>query len=209
MFERFTDGARRVVTLAQEEARRLQNQQIRTGHMMLGFFLLEGEDSDEIPVEILEDFGYSPTIVKERAGILAGFVPSPGHVPFTSESKKALELSLREALQLGHNYIGTEHLLLGLLRVARDQPESECALVFGMYTEEIRRATVVKIIQKLEDKRQAKPIVIEVPDPPPPAEMLSDIEAIRAGVAIIERLPRERRKAVMRYLREYAKQNEG
>ncbi|HYF47155.1 MAG TPA: Clp protease N-terminal domain-containing protein [Acidimicrobiales bacterium] len=114
MFERFTDRARRVVVLAQEEARLLEHSYIGTEHVLLGLL----HDGDGVAAAVLNSLGVDRG--RARAGVeeLVGrgsAVPS-GHIPFTPRAKKVLELSLREALQLGHNYIGTEHLLLGLLR---------------------------------------------------------------------------------------------
>src|SRR5580693_1560840 len=114
MFERFTDRARRVAVLAQEEARMLHHDHIGTEHILLGL-LREGEG---VAATALESLGISLEAVRQHVGGITGQgqqAPS-GHVPFTPRAKKVLELSLREALQLGHNYIGTEHILLGLIR---------------------------------------------------------------------------------------------
>jgi ATP-dependent Clp protease ATP-binding subunit ClpC len=114
MFERFTDRARRVVVLAQEEARLLNHNYIGTEHILLGL-ISEGEG---VASKTLEQLGISLDAVRARVEAIigeGGGAPS-GHIPFTPRSKKVLELSLREALQLGHNYIGTEHILLGLIR---------------------------------------------------------------------------------------------
>ena len=114
MFERFTDRARRVVVLAQEEARMLNHNYIGTEHILLGL-IHEGEG---VAAKGLEALGISlegvPAQVDEIIG--QGQQAPSGHIPFTPRAKKVLELSLREALQLGHNYIGTEHILLGLIR---------------------------------------------------------------------------------------------
>ena len=114
MFERFTDRARRVVVLAQEEARMLSHNYIGTEHILLGL-IHEGEgvaakalESLDIPLEAVR------AQVEEIIG--QGQQAPSGHIPFTPRAKKVLELSLREALQLGHSYIGTEHILLGLIR---------------------------------------------------------------------------------------------
>ncbi len=114
MFERFTDRARRVVVLAQEEARFLNHNYIGTEHILLGL-LNEGEG---IAAKALESMGISLNSVREQVVeiIGQGQQAPTGHIPFTPRAKKVLELSLREALQLGHNYIGTEHILLGLIR---------------------------------------------------------------------------------------------
>ncbi|MBT3292560.1 MAG: NDP-hexose 4-ketoreductase, partial [Victivallales bacterium] len=114
MFERFTDRARRVVVLAQEEARLLNHNYIGTEHILLGL-IHEGEG---VAAKALESLGISLEAVRSQVEDLigqGGSSPS-GHIPFTPRAKKVLELSLREALQLGHNYIGTEHILLGLIR---------------------------------------------------------------------------------------------
>ncbi|WEV76718.1 ATP-dependent Clp protease ATP-binding subunit [Janibacter cremeus] len=114
MFERFTDRARRVVVLAQEEARLLNHNYIGTEHILLGL-IHEGEG---VASKALESLGVSLDAVREQVQDIIGpgqQAPS-GHIPFTPRAKKVLELSLREALQLGHNYIGTEHILLGLIR---------------------------------------------------------------------------------------------
>jgi ATP-dependent Clp protease ATP-binding subunit ClpA len=114
MFERFTDRARRVVVLAQEEARVLNHNYIGTEHLLLGL-IREGEG---VAARALEALGISLEAVRQQVEEIIGRgkeAPS-GHVPFTPRAKKVLELSLRESQQLGHNYIGTEHLLLGLIR---------------------------------------------------------------------------------------------
>jgi ATP-dependent Clp protease ATP-binding subunit ClpC len=114
MFERFTDRARRVVVLAQEEARMLNHNYIGTEHILLGL-IHEGEG---VAAKALESLGISLDAVRNQVEEIIGQGQSAptGHIPFTPRAKKVLELSLREALQLGHNYIGTEHILLGLIR---------------------------------------------------------------------------------------------
>src|ERR671915_480326 len=114
MFERFTEKARRVVVLAQEEARMLNHNYIGTEHILLGL-IHEGEG---VAAKALESLGISLEAVRQKVEEIIGQgqqAPS-GHIPFTPRAKKVLELSLREALQLGHSYIGTEHILLGLIR---------------------------------------------------------------------------------------------
>src|SRR5450631_2714367 len=114
VFERFTDRARRVLVLAQEEARLLNHSFIGTEHILLGL-IHEGEG---VAAKALESLGVSLEAVREKVEEtigLAGTAPT-GSPPFTPRAKKVLELSLREALQLGHSYIGTEHMLLGLVR---------------------------------------------------------------------------------------------
>ena len=114
MFERFTDRARRVVVLAQEEARLLNHNYIGTEHILLGL-IHEGEG---VAARGLQSLGIRLDSVRSQVvdTIGQGHQSPSGHIPFTPRAKKVLELSLREALQLGHNYIGTEHILLGLIR---------------------------------------------------------------------------------------------
>ena len=142
VFERFTDRARQVVVLAQEESRRLGHSYIGTEHLLLAL----GTQSDSVAGEVLADFGITRDAlrvdVEARVGRGTG-VP-PGHIPFTPESKKVLELALREALQLGHNYIGTEHLLLGLVRV-RDCLGTQLLVARGVDLDGLRAAVLGRI----------------------------------------------------------------
>jgi ATP-dependent Clp protease ATP-binding subunit ClpA len=114
MFERFTDRARRVVVLAQQEARMLDHGYIGTEHLLLGLI----HEGDGVAARALDSLGISLDAVRQQVEEIIGRgqqAPS-GHIPFTPRAKKVLELSLRESQQLGHDYIGTEHILLGLLR---------------------------------------------------------------------------------------------
>ncbi len=114
MFERFTDRARKIVVFAQQEARLLNHDYIGTEHLLLGL-IREGEG---LAAKALESMGISLEAVRAEVvdAVGEGDGAPPGHIPFTARAKKVLELSLREALQLGHDYIGTEHVLLGLIR---------------------------------------------------------------------------------------------
>ncbi len=114
MFQRFTDRARRVIVLAQDEARLLNHNYIGTEHILLGL-VHEGEG---VAATALESLGISLAVVRQQVEeiIGRGQEARSGHIPFTPRAKKVLELSLREAQQLGHDYIGTEHILLGLIR---------------------------------------------------------------------------------------------
>ena len=114
MFERFTDRARRVVVLAQEEARLLNHNYIGTEHVLLGL-VREGEG---VAARALKSMGIGAEAVRGQVELIIGQgrAAPTGHIPFTPRAKKVLELSLRESIQLGHNYIGTEHILLGLVR---------------------------------------------------------------------------------------------
>jgi Clp amino terminal domain, pathogenicity island component len=114
MFERFTDRARRVVVLAQEEARHLNHSHIGTEHILLGLI----NEKEGVAAIALTELGISLEGVRTEVVEIVGRgdeAPAP-HIPFTPRAKKVLELSLREAMALGHNYIGTEHILLGLIR---------------------------------------------------------------------------------------------
>jgi hypothetical protein len=114
VFERFTDRARRVVVLAQEEARLLNHDYIGTEHILLGIV----SEGDGVGARALESLDIPLEVVRAQVAEIVGTGPQApsGHIPFTARAKTVLEQSLREALQLGHNYIGTEHILLGLIR---------------------------------------------------------------------------------------------
>ena len=114
MFERFTDWARQVIVLAQEEARMLDHNYVGTEHILLGL-IRQGEG---VAAKALESLGISLDVIRQEVEEIIGQgqeTPS-GHIPFTPRAKKVLELSLRESRQFGHDYIATEHILLGLVR---------------------------------------------------------------------------------------------
>ena len=139
MFERFTEKARRVVVYAQEEARMLNQNYIGTEHLLLGLI----REQDGIAAKALESLNISLEDVHAQVEDLIGrgtFVPT-GHIPFTPRAKKVLELSLREALQLGHNYIGTEHILLGLIREG-EGVAAQVLLNLGADLEKVRSAVI-------------------------------------------------------------------
>jgi hypothetical protein len=173
MFERFTDKARQAVVLAQEEARRLGHPEVRTEHLLLGLLAVDGESAATqtltglgIPLDDLR------REVEERIGRGEG-APS-GHLPFGPQNKKVLELSLREALQLGHNYIGTEHILLGLVREA----ESGAAQVLAG-----RGADLDPVRQEVA--RQLATGAGERPAAPKPSKegLIADIQALYDEIA--------------------------
>ena len=116
MFERFTERARRVVVLAQQEARILDHNYIGTEHILLGLI----REGDGVAARALTALGISLDAMRQAVENIIGrgtqSLPESGHIPFTPRAKKVLELSLREAVQLGNDYIGTEHILLGLIR---------------------------------------------------------------------------------------------
>lgn len=149
MFERFTDRARRVVVLAQNEARELKHNYIGTEHLILGILA----ESEGIAAQALHSFNISPELVRTQVETIIGMgqqAPA-GHIPYTPRAKKVLELSLREALQLGHNYIGTEHILLGLIR----EGEGVAAQVLtgqGLELNAVRRK-VIHLITGIDKKQ--------------------------------------------------------
>ena len=166
MFERFTDRARRVVVLAQEEARLLNHNYIGTEHILLGL-IHEGEG---VAAQALESLKISlDSVRKEVESIIGqgGSTPS-GHIPFTPRAKKILELSLREALKLKHNYIGTEHILLGLLREG-EGVAAQVLVKLGAGLPRVRE----QVIQLLEASGEATPAAW-VPEPEPAVVELSD-----------------------------------
>jgi ATP-dependent Clp protease ATP-binding subunit ClpC len=143
MFERFTDRARRVVVLAQEEARLLDHNYIGPEHILLGLI----HEGTGIAARALEGLGLSLDAARqqteERAG--RGKEAQSGHIPFTPKAKRMLELSLREALILGHNYIGTEHILLGILREG-DNVATEVLVGMGTDLNQVRQE-VMKLVR--------------------------------------------------------------
>ena len=151
MFERFTDRARRVVVLAQEEARMLNHNYIGTEHILLGL-IHEGEGA---AAKALESLGISLEAVRQQVEEIIGQgqqAPS-GHIPFTPRAKKVLELSLREALQLGHNYIGTEHILLGLIREG-DGVAAQVLVKLGADLNRVRQQ-VIQLLHGYQGKEPA------------------------------------------------------
>jgi len=162
MFERFTDRARRVVVLAQEEARMLNHNYIGTEHILLGL-IHEGEG---VAAKALESLGISLDAVRSQVTEIIGEgqqAPS-GHIPFTPRAKKVLELSLREALQLGHNYIGTEHILLGLIR----EGEGVAAQVLTKLGADLNRVRQ-QVIQLLSGYQGKEPVASGAPAEGQPA----------------------------------------
>jgi hypothetical protein len=151
MFERFTDRARRVVVLAQEEARMLHHNYIGTEHILLGL-IHEGEG---VAAKALESLGISLDAVRQQVEEIIGQgqqIPS-GHIPFTPRAKKVLELTRREAEQLGHNYIGTEHILLGLIR----EGNGVAAQVLVMLGADLNRVRLT-VIQLLHGHPAREPV---------------------------------------------------
>jgi len=151
MFERFTDRARRVVVLAQDEARMLNHNYIGTEHILLGLI----HERDGVGAKALESLGISLDAVRQQVEEIIGRgqqAPS-GHIPFTRRAKKVLELSLRESLQLGHDYIGTEHILLGLLREGKGVA-AQVLVKLGADLNQVRQ----QVIQLLQGHQEKEPV---------------------------------------------------
>ena len=181
MFERFTDRARRVVVLAQEEARMLNHNYIGTEHILLGL-IREGEG---VAAKALESLGISLEAVRQQVEEIIGQgqqAPS-GHIPFTPRAKKVLELSLREALQLGHNYIGTEHILLGLIHEGHGVA-AQVLVRLGAELDRVRQQ-VAELVDAQEGESETKR-----PFPAPRAwersEVLRTLRVISARLEAIE-----------------------
>src|ERR1700759_2488019 len=167
MFERFTDRARRVVVLAQEEARMLSHNYIGTEHILLGL-IHEGEG---VAAKALESLDISLEAVRQQVEEIIGQgqqAPS-GHIPFTPRAKKVVELSLREALQLGHNYIGTEHILLGLIR----EGEGVAAQVLVKLGADLNRVRQ-QVIQLLSGYQGKEPATAGAPGETPSTSLVLD-----------------------------------
>src|SRR6187431_3539687 len=165
MFERFTDRARRVVVLAQEEARMLNHNYIGTEHILLGL-IHEGEG---VAAKALESLNISLEAVRQQVEEIIGQgqqAPS-GHIPFTPRAKKVLELSLREALQLGHSYIGTEHILLGLIR----EGEGVAAQVLNKLGADLNRVRQ-QVIQLVSGYQGKEPVAAGGPQEGAPSSSL-------------------------------------
>ena len=177
MFERFTDRARRVVVLAQEEARRLNHDYIGTEHILLGL-IREGEG---VAAKALESLGISLEAVRQQVEkiIGRGQQAAPGHIPFTPRAKKVLELSLREAKAPGHDYIGTEHILLGLIREGSGVA-AQVLVKLGADLNRVRQ----QVVQLLYGHRGED---VTGEGPPLPDDALTRVDSLDHRLAAIER----------------------
>ena len=200
MFERFTNRARRVVVLAQEEARMLNHNYVGTEHLLLGL-IHEGQGT---AAKALESLGIGLDMVRREVEEVIGEgqeAPS-GHIPFTPRAKKVLELSLREALELNHNYIGTEHILLGLIREG-EGVAAQVLVRLGADLDRVRQQVIDLLAAykaRAEEAEQAVPSEPAEPSAPSasaaPAEgrrrerqavaLAGRIEAIEARLSAIE-----------------------
>jgi ATP-dependent Clp protease ATP-binding subunit ClpC len=177
MFERFTDRARRVVVFAQDEARGLNHNWIGTEHLLLAV-IREGHG---IGAKALESMQISLDAARQQIESMIGRGQNPvgdGHIPFTPRAKKVLELSLREALQLGHNYIGTEHILLGLIR----EGDGVAAQVLVSLGCDLNRARQ-QVIQLLHGYPARQPTLLTIGE-----EFGDRLASMAARLAVIERV---------------------
>jgi ATP-dependent Clp protease ATP-binding subunit ClpC len=140
MFERFTDRARRVVVLAQEESRMLRHSYVGTEHILLGLI----RDGEGVAAAALESLGISLAAARQQVQEITGRGQEDpaGHIPFTPRAKKALQLSLREALQFGHSYIGPEHILIGLVGAGEDAVAVQVLVRLGTDPKRVRQQVI-------------------------------------------------------------------
>jgi Clp amino terminal domain, pathogenicity island component len=179
MFKRFTDRARRAVDLAQDEAKRLNHGYIGTEHILLGLI----REGDGVAAQALESLGISLQAVRAQVEEIIGQgqqAPS-GHIPFTPRAKKVLELSLRESLQLGHDYIGTEHILLGLIREG-DGVAAEVLVKLGADLNRVRQQVV-----ELLSAQRAQPGHEPTWEGTPVTEVRARLDVIEGRLAAVER----------------------
>jgi len=177
MFERFTDRARRVVVLAQEEARKFNHNYIGTEHILVGLIREDGG----VAAKGLESLGISLDAVRQQIEEIVGIgeqAPS-GHVPFTPRAKKVLELSLREALQLGYDYIGTEHILLGLIREG-DGVAAQVLVTLGADLNQVRQEVIQRLHGFQGEDEPGSQRAVQRPG------LLSRIDAIERRLSILE-----------------------
>ncbi len=151
MFERFTDRARRAIVLAQDEAKMLNHNYIGTEHILLGLI----HEGDGVAAKALDELGVTLDAVREQVEDIIGHgqTASQGHIPFTPRAKKVLEYSLREALQMNHSYIGTEHILLGLIREG-EGVAVDALLKLGVDLNKVR-TTTLQMISGYQSKESA------------------------------------------------------
>ncbi len=182
MFERFTEQARRALVLAQEESRHLDDAHVGTEHLLFGLRLEERGAA----ARALESAGITADAVRRQLEALAGRGERPpsGHIPFTPRAKKCLELSLREAMKLGHDFIGTGHLLLGLI----GSKDAKAMLILGELgtdLEQLRSRAISEIERHPESREYSPP---PRPRRPQPSDAVLDmLDAIEDRLTAIER----------------------
>jgi ATP-dependent Clp protease ATP-binding subunit ClpA len=184
MFERFTDKARRVVVQAQHEARELRHTFIGTEHLLLGLM----HQDDGLAVHVLRSLDVDPQAVAGQVRELAGqgheSVIVSDHIPFTPQAKKTLELALREAQRLQHNYIGTEHLLLGILRDG-EGIAFQALDIHGVDLDTARHQ-VRKLLRERGRTVTARPVKLQVEGPAPEWESVFQLRRINRRLTAIE-----------------------
>ena len=182
MFERFTDRARRIITLSQEQARSFNHNYIGTEHILLGILDEKESIAAQALVSSRIELDEARQLLLDIIGL--GGTPATGHIPFTPRVKKILDLSLREALQLGHNYIGPEHLLLGLIREG-EGVAAQILVKLGADLNDLRK----QVIHILMDERadECDVTVTVVPTLEGIAAALRDTRHKVAAGALIER----------------------
>jgi ATP-dependent Clp protease ATP-binding subunit ClpA len=180
LFERFTDRARRVVVLAQEEARMLNHNSIGTEHILLGLV----HEGTGVAARALESLGIGLEAVRQQVEemIGQGEEPPQGHIPFTPRAKKVLELSLRESQQLGHTYIGTEHILLGLIREG-EGVAAQVLVGLGADLNRVRQQ-VIQLLHGYQGKEPASPGT--APGGPRRGRMPPGLDALESRLSAIE-----------------------
>jgi ATP-dependent Clp protease ATP-binding subunit ClpC len=180
MFERFTDRARRVIVLAQDEARGLNHNWIGTEHLLIALII----ENSGVGAKALESLGISLDAARQQVeSIIGRGQDSVGdsHIPFTPRAKKVLELSLREALQLGHDYIGTEHILLGLIREG-DGVAAQVLVKLGADLNRVRQQ-VIQLLHGYPGQEPTAPVVVD--------ELRDRLASMAARLAVIERRLRD------------------
>ena len=212
MFERFTERARQVVVLAQDEARALKHNYIGTEHILLG--LLREEEG--LAARVLESLDITVEEVRAQVARIVGQGDevTTGQIPFTPRAKKVLELALREALSLGHNYIGTEHILLGLVR-ENEGVAARILLDFDADAAKIHEAVVRAL--GAEGPSEPREPFVQVPASPPVApEVVAEIERLRSekeeaiearefeNAAVLSERERHLRRAALKFEQAWA-----
>ena len=185
MFERFTERARRTVVLAQDEARQLGHGHIGSEHILLGML----SDGGGIAARALTSLGVTLEAVRQQVAAMAEPGPAPaGHIPFTTPAKRSLELALREALQLGYDYIGTEHILLGLIREDNGGGGAQVLAALGAEPIAVRRR-VIELLPGRSAPSPRAPMRIPSGRPGWPADdAAAELDALARRLAAVEQL---------------------
>jgi ATP-dependent Clp protease ATP-binding subunit ClpC len=185
MFERFTDRARRAVVLAQEEARELGHSHIGTEHLLLGMLRDSGGGSSSVAASALTSLGITLEAAREAVAATVGRGPGQsGHIPFTPPAKRSLELALREALQLGCDYIGTEHILLGVIR-GDTSVAARTLAGLGAQPEAVRQRVIEMLPRRSASRLAARAGTQLRPDTD--SETARRLDALALGLAAVER----------------------